>query len=262
MNRTCKYLLPVALLLALAAPLHAQDGEPIVFPVLQPVAVPVPPTLPPGTIPTVTPGRLYVVHSASPFKLFHWPSASATVFRAKGPTPLGGVFADGTGKFELRTIDAEFIAVLVIEEGATGQVDIKADPEGGTEADAIDRTLRVGGAPIPPGGDDPDEPDPPPTTDLEAAARQWLATVPAECRGNLEDIRETLEDIGGEKGQMAGSAAAMNQLLSIGLAQHVTAKGWRDFFTRFDAAIDVLVAQGVSAEQFGAALVSMARGLE
>lgn len=131
--------------------------------------------------------------------------------------------------------------------------------------------------PQPPPGPKPDPPKPDPpglNTNLTAAARTWLATVPASSRNHKDrkgitiqkNLRDTLHEIG-ISAVKAGSIAAMETLLQIGIQASFTPLGakaldWKSFAESANKALDDLKDKGATPAQYGAALISIAKGLE
>ncbi len=136
------------------------------------------------------------------------------------------------------------------------------------------------------GGSPPPPPPPPPPnggngdngnglkTDFTAETKTWLATVPLASRtfkdkqGNSvqKNLRETLFEIG-SGAKAAGSIAAMETLLGISIRAVFTPLGrkavdWKKFAEGSNKALDSVRDNGGTVEQYGAALLSMAKGLE
>lgn len=135
--------------------------------------------------------------------------------------------------------------------------------------------IKVEGSPPP---TDPPGPKPPPKpplkTDYSAETKTWLATVPEASRnkkdnqGNTvqKNLRDTLKEIG-SSWKAAGSIKAMETLLTVGIQASLTplgkkAEDWLKFAAAANKALDSVRDGGGTAEQYGAALVSIAKGLK
>lgn len=131
------------------------------IPIIPMATVPVTPAPPadPATIPTLIPGRLFVIQSPVKFKLFVSDSKLVSIRKVKGPRDISGVFADGDGSDEDRTYDAPFLAIVKAEKSQSGQVKLIYDPTGAEEeSDATEILLLIGAGPRPP--PEPVDPNP------------------------------------------------------------------------------------------------------
>lgn len=139
-------------------------------------------------------------------------------------------------------------------------------------------TLVVAGngpLPPPPKPDDPKPPGPPPIkTDYSAEAKQWLATVPVASRNIIthkgltvqKNLADTLNEVG-MQADRAGSIAAMDILLEIGIKAVFKPLGpkaadWAKFAASADAVLNDLKSKGATPSQYGAALISIAKGIQ
>lgn len=113
-------------------------------------------------------------------------------------------------------------------------------------------------------------PDPPPPTDdkfdLSDEAREWLKSVPAAYRTPARDISETLNEIGA-RWKEAGSIKAMETLVTFGVGVSLAPLGanaskWGEFFAAANLSLDKLKTGGATAEQYGKALQSIAKGMK
>ena len=138
----------------------------LIVPAIPTAAIPVTPAPPadPATIPTLIPGRLFVIQSQVKFKLFVSDAKLVNIRKVKGPRDISGVFADGDGSDEDRTYDAPFLAIVKAEKNQSGQVKLIYDPTGAEEeSDATEILLLIGAGPRPP----PDPVDPEPEKPIE-----------------------------------------------------------------------------------------------
>lgn len=107
-----------------------------------------------------------------------------------------------------------------------------------------------------------DTPPPPVTTDLSAAAKQWLATVKASSQSVKSDIVKAIDEI--VKANPPIGITEMDLFLGISLPWAIgTDKmaDWAVFNTNVNTALTKLKSQGVTADQYRAALASIANGL-
>lgn len=171
-----------------AAPV-AEPVKPVVvqvFPVIpstntpkEPTPIPAPPSPTVNEVPVLIPGRLFIVKSDVKFSLvISDDSLIQKPRKVKGPRDISGVFADGDGTDEDRTIDSPYLAIIKAKEGKTGRVKITYIPKGADEEDKfLEILIDVGQAPRPPPKpDEPPKPDDPvkPPVEPEVGAFKTL----------------------------------------------------------------------------------------
>lgn len=180
-----KYLWQIVLWI----PLCAFAAEPsIEFP--KPAIVTPPPAPSPvGVVPVLTPDKVYAVQSESEFILTAIPRDSVKLTPATGPVRVRGVFTDGNGKPEWRTLEGKFI-YFVDAVAEKGRVNLIAIPSGAeSEEDLVFQLIDLGHGPQPPPDVDPQpdpdvDPDEPPAPIPQAGLRALIIEETAD-RGRL-----------------------------------------------------------------------------
>lgn len=147
----------------------AQDS---IFPmvVVPPAPIPPPPPIDPKGILTLTPDRIYVAKSTTPFFLIASPQGAVDIKIVNGPIAIYGLFADTPNKTtpELRTFTEPHVRIVTPLTAPTANlVELIAVIEGIKSIDQLQRvTLQLGPIPPPvppiPPGPTPPGPTPPP----------------------------------------------------------------------------------------------------
>lgn len=183
--------------------------------------------------------------------------------------------ATKSGRVEYMILEGGKKLILASYPG-TWKVVLAVSNKDGVKQLAHTMTVTGGGTEPPDVPDDPDDPpdDPKLKTDFSAEAKTWLATVKRSSRDKKdssgitvqENLHDTLVEIG-NRWKKAGSIAVMETLLGVGIQATLTplgakAKDWQTFAVKSNEALDSVKSNGGTPEQYGAALLSIAKGLE